>query len=274
VRARFEAPGVRSQLQAVGIRRLSDLLAFQRLSPPSVDAIAAATELANTDDNHFVEYQAPRDMFYGARVDVTNRLDERLYASPSLFWSAYVRAYPEPDAALSALAALEQENVRIDAVTAVLQVAAHHLDPALLDQPARAEAHLLPASLWGAPPPAPAALASRIDAQIAAGRADLAAQVLDAYAPSILVASALSAPQAELWLERSLKWMSAGVPSFLRFRTELLMAARQPEGAAALLGAWIRQPEAPPGDWAALRACQIDPGAFCRQVFESYASSR
>ncbi len=82
-------PKVERQLGLVNIKSLSSLLYLQRFAPTTADLIAATTDQENTDDNHYLEYQAPRDLFAGARPTLPFLLDERLYGTPALLWNQW-----------------------------------------------------------------------------------------------------------------------------------------------------------------------------------------
>ncbi len=261
---RAHHPAVRRRLEQVGVGDLATVLALQRLSPATVDAIAQQTSERNTDDNRLLEHRAPRHLFSGSRVAMVDLLDERLFASPTLLWSDFAERHPERVDAPSTLETLARRRMRVAAVHEAWTTALLLLQPELGEDP-RAESAIAAGDLARPPLPA-AALAARLRSLLERDRFALAEHLVVDYAPGLLVASALSADHARLWLDTSAVW--AGHPSrpLRQFRIELLMAVGDLGAAAAELSAWVESQPEPPGGWAQLRACLIDREELCRRV--------
>jgi len=85
--ARFSSPAVRSSLRRAQIDDAFDLFAGAYLAyPSSASAFAASTR--NTDDNLWLEYRAPIEMYQGAGEEGDARV-------PAPYWSILQRLFPD-----------------------------------------------------------------------------------------------------------------------------------------------------------------------------------
>jgi hypothetical protein len=87
----MSVPGVAAQLESLRMDDLYSLLNLQIWSPSAVDIIAALVSARNTDDNLYVEYNAPIDLFTGASPKLTDQFDERIYPSERIFANDYIK---------------------------------------------------------------------------------------------------------------------------------------------------------------------------------------
>jgi spermidine synthase len=265
VRQRFDVPAVREDLGRLRIGSLASLLAFQRLSPSSVDYIAARTTLENTDDNLFLEYRAPRDLFARAHVSLVSSLDERLCGGSALLLGELLRRQPGSVQPRSLLGTLSDSRIQVDAVREALELASYGVD-------ATAE------ELFPLLPPADAAtFARRVAALVREGRGRHASQLVDSRAAGMLLQAALVPERAAFWDQATREWLAAPVPppALRRVRVELLMASGRGDEAAREILAWMEEIPGPDPTWLVLRACEIDRGALCdTAVGDAAARSR
>jgi predicted membrane-bound spermidine synthase len=261
---RLAVPAVREDLERLEIDSLALLLAFQVLSPTSVDYIAAQTLLENTDDNLLLEYRAPRDLFRRAGVSLVSRLDERLRGGPALLLGELLRRRPGSVSPRALMTTFSDRRVQVEPLYEALRLASYDLDPDADD--------LFPSF----PPPDAAALAERVAALVESGREDAADRLVEAHAARLLLQSALAPDRARFWDRVTEMWLDSPLPTpspgLRRIRIEFLMAADRREDAARAITEWMKESPGPEPEWLALRACEIDRGALCDTALDDAAA--
>jgi spermidine synthase len=261
---RLAVPAVREDLERVQIDSLASLLAFQVLSPVSVDWVASQTLLENTDDNLLLEYRAPRDLFRRAGVSLVARLDERLRGGPALLLGELLRRRPGSVSPRTLMSTFSDRRVQSEALYEALRLAAHDLDP---------DADELFPSF---PPPDAASIAERVAALVESGREDVADRLVESHAARLLLQSALAPARARFWDRTTEMWLDSPLPTaspgLRRIRIEFLMAADRREDAARAIKEWMKESPGPEPVWLALRACEIDRGALCDTALEDAAA--
>jgi spermidine synthase len=262
---RLDVPAVREDLARIRIDGLASLLAFQSLSPVSVDYLAARSELENTDDNLFLEYRAPRDLFCRAHVSLVPALDERLHGGPALLLGELLRRHPGSVAPRSLLRTLSDDRVREEAVYDALKLASYEVDSTVEE--------LFPLL----PPPDAAAFADRAAVLAREGQERRAARLVASRAAGLLLQAALVPDRAAFWDRATQEWLATPAPpptpGLREVRIELLMATGRSEDAARELLAWMEEMPGPDVTWLVLRACEIDRGALCDAALDD-ASAR
>ena len=261
---RFEVPAVREDLATLRIESLATLLAFQVLSPASVDHLAAQTPLENTDDNLLLEYRAPRELFRAVRVSAVSRLDERLRGGPSLLLGKRLRQRPGEATPRRLLAALGDSRVSSEPLHEALRVAAHELEPDA--------GELYPFFA----PPDDATVVRRLDTLVRTGRFDRFVRLLGSRSAAILLEAALAPERGRFWEQAVGEWLRPPQPSpppeVRRFRIELQMAMGQLEDAGREMARWMEEIPGPEPGWMLLRACEIDRGPLCDAAVENAAA--
>ena len=261
---RFAAPSVREDLARLQIESPAALLAFQVLSPASVDYIAARTDLENTDDNLLLEYRAPRELFSRASVRLVSRLDERLHGGPALLLGEHLRSRPGAVPIQSLLSALSAARVRSEPLHEALRFAAYELDSAADD--------LFPFF----PPPDAASFAARAAALVRSGQDQLAAKLVSSRSAGLLLQVALVPERAGFWEEASREWLATRAPPPLpdlrRVWIEVLMAMGRRDDATREILEWTKEIPGPEPTWLVLRACEIDRGSLCDTALDDAAA--
>ena len=251
---RFAVPAVRDDLARLQIESPAPLLAFQVLSPASVDYIAAQTHLENTDDNLLLEYRAPRELFSRASVGLVSQLDERLHGGPALLLGEHLRNQPGAVSIRSVLSALSDSRVRSEPLYEALRLAAHELDAAGDD--------LFPFFS----PTDSVSFSERASALVRSGRDRLAARLVSSRSVGLLLQSAFAPERAELWEGASRAWLTTPAPPPLhelrRVRVEVLMAMGRMDDATGEILEWMGEIPGPETTWLVLRACEIDRGSL------------
>jgi predicted membrane-bound spermidine synthase len=260
--ARLRRSGVAHQLSALGLGAPAAVLMLQRFSPATVDVMASFTDCENTDDNHFLEYRAPKDLFRDLWASMLDTLDERLVASPALLWGQLPAQNRNADLAPSLAGTLADPRLKVPQVTAAFAGAAMFLLRGFAP-PGAAGAGALETL-----EPTPQRLAGYLAAMVRTGRVGEAAKTLTAYEPAILWSAALSPEADRFWTEQARGWATATQASrdgvtFGGFWVDLLVAGRRTDLAIRELTGWLESPSPPSPDWAILRACRIDRGALC-----------
>ena len=240
-RARIAEKTVAEDLGRLRVSDLESLLAFQTLSPSSIEYLAARADRLNDDDNQLIEHRAPRELFEKRSSRVASDLDERLHAGGALFINSLPAVSPR-----SLAAAIGERRVREERVAAAFESAAR----------------------WSEPGPDPETEVVRgVDALLSRGQPDEAAAILEAHAPTVLWTLRLSERGGRFWREHLDAWqrrLGAAAPPKLRaLGVEALMASGSKREALAAIGAWTDESPGPPLEWAVLRTCELDPGAAC-----------
>ena len=265
--ARLQRPGVARQLGVLGLGSPEAVLMLQRFSPATADVIASVTDRENTDDNHFLEYRAPRDLFRDLSPSMLDTLDERLVASPSLLLGQLPAGRLNVELAASLAATLSNPMIKVPQVTAALAGAAGFMLRGFAPPGAAGEANVETLE------PTPAHLAGYLDVLVRTGRLGEAAKTLTAYEPAILWSVALSPEAGAFWRGKAGAWAVAtrsarDGETFGGFRIDLLAAERRTDQAGRELMAWLQSATPPSRDGALLRACRIDRGALCERALE------
>jgi len=269
LQARFER--LRPHWKTLPIEDLPTLLYLQRFVPATVDFIAALDDLENTDDNHLLEYRAPRDLFQRFSVGLPERFDDRRTASPTLFWNQFVRLHPTAVDPRKALPTLTDGRIAEPSVLGAYQRALYLLyGPTLMASPEAAR--WLPPSFWIQAPLTEADLVARVDDLLQRGQTALAVRLIQDYASAIYTASVLSPEKARSWESALQRWASAvpDAPVLRQILIELRMAVGPTESVAREVLEWVRSPSPPPAEWAVLRACRMDRDRLCRTVRDEY----
>jgi spermidine synthase len=275
VQARFQRPAISRDLDRVRVKNLSALLYLQRFSPGTIDFLGSLTELENTDDNHLLEYRAPRALFLRLSPDVLDEIDERFTASAALFWNQFLASSPDPQSLPQTLQLLLVGDVGIPGLVQANQLALFHLNGSSLT-PKPPE--LFPNSFFIQTPPSETQIADRLNYLIGMHDGARASELLDSYDTAILTEAVLSREKALFWLAQIQDWTHPGMPGMearLRiFRIHLLTATRQLESAAAELLAWVRESSPPPPRWAILAGSQIDPVKLRPAIIQAYRTRK
>lgn len=261
---RLTVPAVREDLERIGAESAGALLAFQTLSPISVDSIAARTTLENTDDNLLLEHRAPRELFSRARVELVSRLDERLHGGNALLLGELLRRRPGSVSASSLLQALSDPRVRSQPLQDALEIVTLELEPAAAEPPLFA-------------PMDAQELAERAAALVAEGREERAWRLVSSRSAALLLETMLSQERASFWTEASRTWLksptSPPLPELRRMHIEILAAAGRRRDASMEIEEWMEEVPGPEPIWLVLLACAIDPGPLCDKTLRN-ASSR
>ena len=262
---RFAVAAVREDLARIEIESAAALLAFQVLSPATVDYIAALTDVENTDDNLLLEYRAPRELFSRASAGLVSRLDERLHGGPALLLGEHLRSQPGAVSIRSVLSALSDSRVRSEPLYESLRLAAHGLG--VVDD------DLFPLF----PPVDATSFSTRAAELVRSGQDRLAARLVSSRSPSLLWEAALGPERAGFWDAASQEWLATPAPPPLpqlrRVRIEVLMAMGRRDDATREILEWTKEIPGPEATWLVLRACEIDRGALCDAALDD-ASAR
>jgi len=261
--ARMREPEVVRQLAAIGAHDLTSFLFLQRFSTRSIDYLASFTSIINTDDNHFLEYRAPRDFFQGLQPLGALGMDERPFASPGLFWSRWIREEGRREFdPIRLLRMVTDERMEHPQVAAAVQLATlHHLGY---------DEGTIPADQWGLfqdllveqEPLSREGLVSRMEALLADGDAALLVDLINLYGHALLLEVAMDPAMASRWLARIDRWSESAtdpaVADFVRkLRIDLLLAAGEEDRAAESMVAEVSTPAPLPFGWVMPRACRL-----------------
>lgn len=253
VNQRFQIPEVRQDLKNASVPDLPSLLYLQLLSPASVNYIAALDDLENTDDNDYLEYRAPRDLFEGAQPTLPGKLDERLFSSPTLFYADYLHR----NQLVPSLSTLQMLSDRRIQTPPVLEAYRRAVSPTESDLE----------------------LAARVTVLVNRNRVDEAMNLLQSAAPFIYLQSAFDPGKASFWQRQTLAWSrllsnSREQLKLHLFYVQLLMASGKMDQATKTLVSLIQSETPPASWWAVLRAFQIDPEQLGPKVRKFYLQKR
>jgi spermidine synthase len=259
-------PQVRRQLAEVGVHDLDALLMLQRYSPATVDLLASMTGRVNTDDNLFLEYRAPRDLFQRLRPDLADDVDERLDLAPSLLWAERRRSHGATGVpALYRLYTDERYAIPrlLEVVRTVELSRGYGLDLGL------------PGEWIARPPLPPEDIVTRVSRLLEYENSAAAARLISRYRHFIVHTCAQSEPDAARWSRTIEQWRRAARPSprvaeFRQLWIEIQAVRNRLAPAAGDLRRWTRSSSPPPWDWATLQTCRLDRDTLCRDVVETY----
>ncbi len=287
MQTRLRYPEVAKQLAEIHIDRLSALLYLQHLSPITVDLIASFTDMENTDDNHFLEYRAPRDLFQRFSVTLIDRLDNRLHAPTGLFWYRYIHspAFTESRTEMMrGIIAVMQDRrmqnprlLRLWQAQLFVQERAH---TPLSDGPPLQLSDTqtpppFPLAFYLQPPWDPRDVMTRFT-QLS-NRPELQQALILRYRTQILLESQMDVRMARKWWQRLRPWIARFAqlaPLSRQFTIELAVLSHHPNTARRLMRQWLHQKDRlPPLDWALLQGCHLDP-AFCQEIVQRYRKIR
>jgi len=267
---RMADPGVRRQLEVVNVRDVPSLLLLQRFSPLTADYIASTTDQLNTDDNHYLEYRAPRDLFRGVIPAWPFTLDERPEGAPGLLWSRYLRDRDAPVDTLNLVRLLQDYRIRIETVSEPFKRAVWELRELSFEE---LEGDLRdifrdPFALRSATDAA--SFAARVERLADTGSTEDFRRAIAAYRSPLLVLSALSTERAAGDLERIRGWAD-GTPSDEKrailgaLEIDVALAAGRTEEAARLLEE-NAQAARLPTEWLLVRACRTGDRAVLHRI--------
>jgi spermidine synthase len=266
VQQRFNQPRIREDLQRVRVEDLPSLLFLQRYSPGTVDYIASLTDIENTDDNHFLEYRAPRDLFQRAKAMIVDELDERQTASPSLFWSQYLHSTSSRNDLHKTIELLNQPNMASSVVLGGILQSYYYINNttvsgALIDGFDEMQTQ--------------SGVVARLDQLFQPGKERAALSYLDKQGPAIYMASALSKDHFAFWKDKISQLQqrsnSKELHAELRvFWIELLAASNDRQEAVAELLDWVKSPSPPSKSWAVLRGFQLDRKSAGPEILQIY----
>ncbi len=265
VEQRFHQPNIRDDLRRVRVEDLPSLLFLQRYSPGTVDYIASVTDLENTDDNHLLEYRAPRDMFQRAKAAIVNEFDERLTASPSLFWSQYLHSTAQDNNLHKTLDLLDQPNMVSSTFLNGLRQSYYYIN-STTDNPIINPFEELQTE---------ASVALRIDRLIQAKEEQAALSYLNKQSVAIYMACALSKDHVSFWKDKILKWQQLATSREFKaelrvFWIELVAASGDRQGALNELVSWVKSPSPPSESWAVVRGFQLDRKSAGPEILQFY----
>ncbi|HSG80604.1 MAG TPA: fused MFS/spermidine synthase [Gemmatimonadota bacterium] len=72
---RIDEPDILADLQRAGVTDAADLLARGRMGPAELATLRGASEILNTDDNAFIEFRAPLDLYRSTRAANEQQLE-------------------------------------------------------------------------------------------------------------------------------------------------------------------------------------------------------
>jgi spermidine synthase len=85
--SRMKKAEVAAHLKDFGIESLGDLLLFQMFSPSTTNLLSTLSDTVNSLDNHYLEYQAPLDLFMRRNPSLLKTADGRLNGATDLLLS-------------------------------------------------------------------------------------------------------------------------------------------------------------------------------------------
>jgi hypothetical protein len=270
---RFEDPRVNQNLELLGIHDPQTLLALQLFSPLTVEFIASLTHIENTDDNHWLEYRAPRDLFQTHNATLISQRDERLISSPSLFWSHWVRSREMEPQFLPTLTTLTNDAVAASGLAEAYRMAHFHSTSLDLNSGALEVDEYLPEDFWRKNPLTLEQIATRMDSFLENDQAALAHSLVNEYYSPIMLETTLSSSMADFWTQNAERWYESASsrikPVMRNLLIDILAITGQTQRHADLLKEAVLSEEPPAADWAVLRACRLD-DEYCIGVVNHY----
>ncbi len=272
--------GVKRQLDEIGVTDLGSLLWLQRYGPSTVEYLASQTSLVNTDDNHFLEYRAPRDFFQGLAPVETLAYDERPTASASLLWSKWYREHADVFDRYAAARALTEPGVEIPQIAAAYLLASMRMEDTSFEQ-ARADHPELYERLFEgdtAPPTNDeffAAFGEVVEAQDDAAAIDLVNRF---GFPAVIEISMSEEAEAE-WRRQLDRWASLARTPDMRnlvrkLRIDVMIAARRTDEAFEALRAANTGNDAVRAEWILTRAARLGDSAKFREIVREVHATR
>lgn len=273
---RMQDPAVRQQLESVHIRNLDSLLLMQRYSPYTVEYIASLTDQVNTDDNHLLEYRAPKDFFQGLAPLKILSWDERPFAPPSLLSAASLhdRGADLPFDSIHHL--FDHPDIQLPPVAAAYR-AARLFSRGFDRKSVAGDPGWQP--LLEALPLTPDAVTSTIRDQVAAGDGGALLQTLNRYGFGIVVASAVDHDLGRTWLTRVDGWLAGSSVTEValplrRLKIDLLLATADRDAAAQAILADATAADSLGWDFLIRRACRLDDAALFDRIVETLAAAQ
>ncbi len=260
-------PQVREQLASINITDLSSFLYLQRFGPGTSDYIASITDRYNTDDNHYLEYQAPRDLFAGEIPRLPFAMDDRLYGSSSLLWNDWRRENDIADEAIDAdaiMRTLADNRIVLPPVNQAFKLAMYEAKSIDVDTLEGDDWLIYRDPLAYREVQDADSFAARVEALLGRGDAGAVLQVIDSYRSAMLTQIALSdsagtrfLAKTDAWLARDTDPVTRAVLAELKI-DQLLAANRQDEAMEVLLGE-CRNPTGLAAQRLLERASRFDP---------------
>ena len=272
---RMEDPGVKAQLEKVNVRDVDSLLMLQRYSPHTVEYVASLTDQVNTDDNHLLEYRAPRDFFQGLAPVRTLQMDERVFASPALLRGSMVRGGVEPDRT-HLLHVLDQGDIRIPAILTAFRAA--RLFEKDFDRGAVASDPAWQPALEMVDRNADQ-IAGEIDRFVAARDLDGLLATVNRYGLGLVIAASRDDALAARFLQRIEGWMGSGLDAdtsapLRRLRIDLLLASWKLDEAANVILEEATSQDTLGWDFLVRRACRIGDDDVFNRIVETLAKAQ
>ncbi len=279
LQSRFERPAVLHQLASFGIVDLPTLLFFQRFTPTAVACMASATHLCNSDDNHFLEYRAPRDLFQNLKPTVPDIMDERLYGSPGLLWSQFCASHPGAVGIERLLSVFSDVRIGSGLLRNTLHQARYHLEEGFPERRDGGSGPQTPDSFVPRPPLLPDQIVQSVNALLGRGEVSAAAGVVEEYYAAICLECSMSPDAAGFWTPNVQSWVSRSRfredrEVFRRLWIDVLAAQHRLGEASRELMTWIEGTSPPSAVWAMSRACLIDQASLCGPAARSLLRPR
>ena len=277
LRKRIQQPKVYKDLKRIGISSINEFLFLQKFSPATSTYIASKSEHINTDDNHWLEYQAPIDLFQKKRAELSERYDERVFSLPTLFWAQYLRSQNKSFDAKAITDMLFGVGAPKDfTLTQTLLKEIFLKEKVPIHTMKKRIKNALPDKYWTHPPLASAKLVEKIDQLLKHKQFKIAGELLGKSASYQLLRALQSKKDADFWLSQFKSWSAISyntpfeLPSRM-FEIDLLYVSGYSKRAAKKMLSWSQAMIPPPSAWAVHRACQIDSDKLCLAVLKQYA---
>ncbi len=268
---------IRRQLESVNIRDTSSLLFLQRFGPRTAEFLASFAERVNTDDNHFLEYRAPRDLFAGKIPVMPFSIDARLFGGASLLWREW-RDATDPDLDVDVLLrALADNRMRLPRLVDAFKRAAWEMEDVDVASLEGDEWDIFRDPLAASVPLDVDAFESRVDALLPVIEPAGLLELVDAYRHPMLVQVAFWESAAERALAMTERWLGDGSirPALrailLELRIDQLLAAGRVEEAARRILEAAEDPEGAPTGRLLERACRLGIEAPLGPIVEALA---
>lgn len=243
-------PQVREQLASINITDLSSLLYLQRFGPGTSDYIASITDRYNTDDNHYLEYQAPRDLFAGEIPRLPFALDDRLYGASSLLWNDWRRENDIDDDDIDTKAmmrTLADNRIILPPVNQAFKLATFESESMNVDELEGDDWFIYRDPVAYRETQTAESFAARVESLLVRQDAGAVLQVIDSYRSSMLTQTALSKDLARKFLAMTDRWLARDTDPVTRavlaeLKIDQLLAANRHDEAMVVLLEECRNP--------------------------------
>lgn len=272
--------GVQRQLDEIGVTDLGSLLWLQRYGPTTVEYLASLTSLVNTDDNHFLEYRAPRDFFQGLAPVETLSLDERPTASASLLWSQWYRDHSSSFDRYAAARALTEPGVEIPPIANAYLLASMRMEDSSFDRSREQHPELYgPLFEGGTSPLTNEEFFSSFEEAVEAQDDDGAIGLVNRYGFPAVIEVSMSQSAGREWLRRLDRWASLARTSRMqkivaKLRIDVLVASRQIDEAYEALRAANTGNDPVRAEWILIRAARLGDAEKFRTITRDVHATR